>query len=230
MLNNIPHLPVSVFFDADRIANEIADLKYFDYRSGLSNDVNMELTGLDWKSVSLYSIDGTMQPDPKEQWEGEFIETELLESCPYTKEVIQQLGGGKLLARVEKVMPNSSVGWHSHVMEGKQPEWIVLFQLPIIMPENSKYSVVSYMDYRGSDYKKPFKVYEENYVPGQVYVLNSYHYHNAFNYGETSMIMVRIYADSRDPVVQEILQKSINIYSGNHIQSYEDYVSRIGLT
>jgi hypothetical protein len=230
MLINIPHLPVPIFFDAEKVESEISKIPYefLDYVSGLSNGIDMDLYTDNWKSLALYSIDGSINSDPKEAWTGEFKRTELNTFCPYLYDLVDQFGGS-LLARIEKVMPNGSVGWHSHVMEGKQPEWISVFQLPIIMPETSKYSVVSYMDYRGSDYKKKFKVYEQRYIPGQVYVLNSYHYHNAFNYGENPMLMIRIYADTRDPAVQEILQKSMDVYNGEFIQSYDEFANSIGV-
>lgn len=229
MLNNIPHLPVPMFFDYEKMAQEVSQIPYEfpDYVSGLSNGINMELYKSNWKSLALYSIDGSVNSDPREPWTGEFKKTEL--NCPYIYGVLDSIGCS-LLARIEIIMPNASVGWHSHVMEGKQPEWISILQFPIIMPEDSKYSVVSYMDYRGSDYKKKFKVYEERYKPGQVYVLNSYHYHNAFNYSEKPMVMVRVYVDNRDPAIKYLLEKSIDYYNGEYIQTYEDYINSIGLT
>jgi len=230
MLVNIPHLPVDMFFDATRAEAEIARIPYefSDYISGLSNGIDMNLVRNNWKTLALYSINGSVVADPKEPWTGEFKRTELSTYCPYIYDLVDNIGGS-LLARIEKVMPNSSVGWHCHVMEGKQPEWITVFQIPVVMPETSKYSVVSYMDYRGSDYKKQFKVYEQTYKTGQMYILNSYHYHNAFNYSEDPMIMVRFYVDSRDLKVQKILQKAMDSYNGEYIQNYEEYVNSIGV-
>ena len=230
MLINIPHLPVPIFFDAKRVEKEISRIPYefSDYTSGLSNGIYINLFEENWKSLALYSINGSVISDPKESWTGEFKRTELSTYCPYIYDLVDNLGGS-LLARIEKVMPNSSVGWHSHVMEGKQPEWITVFQIPVVMPETSKYSVVSYMDYRGSDYKKKFKVYEQAYTVGQVYVLNSYHYHNAFNYSEDQMIMVRVYADKRDQKIQKLLETSINNYTGEYIHTYEEYINSIGV-
>lgn len=231
-LNNIPHLPLNIEFDHEKILEEIKSLPQAKkYRSALSNGKIMKIHEKEtWDSIALYSIDGKMESNPAEPWTGEFIKTEALELCPYLDSVLQSVGCGKLLARIEFFAKDGSAGWHSHIMEAGQPEWISVWNLPLVMPRESKFSVLSFMEYRGSDYTKPVKVYEERYECGKMYCLNSYHYHNAFNYSDDPMVMVRFYADSRDPKVKEILQKAMDMYTGEYIQSYEDYVSTIGVT
>jgi hypothetical protein len=166
----------------------------------------------------LYSINGECKSDPKEAWTGEFKETDAIKKCPYLRELLLSFGAGNLLARIERINPSGSAGWHSHVLESKQPEWISVWQLPIQMPKNSKFSVLHYMDYRCSDFNKPIPVYEESYPVGRGYCFNSYHYHNAFNYGDSPMIMVRFYVDSRNPNIRNILESSINNYAGSYME------------
>ena len=96
------------------------------------------------------------------------------------------------------------------------------------MPKESKYSVISFMDYRGSDFLKPIPVYEQWYEPGKLYCLNGYHYHNAFNYSEEPMIMIRFYVDTREVKVQNLLEQSIKAYKGELIPTYEGYISSLG--
>jgi hypothetical protein len=232
-LNNIAHLPLNIEFDHERILNEVRNLPHElkKYRSALSNGKIMSIHDEErWDSIALYSIDGKVESNPAEPWTGDFKPTEAIKLCPYLDSVLQSVGGGKLLARIEFFNKDGSAGWHSHIMEAGQPEWISVWNLPLIMPKESKFSVISFMDYRGSDYNKPIKVYEQWYEPGKMYCLNSYHYHNAFNYNDTPMIMVRFYVDSRDTKVKEILEKAMQTYSGEYIQTYEQYVNSIGVT
>ena len=230
-LNEIAHLPLGIEFDHNLILQEIENLPYKleKYRSALSNDKIMDIHDEErWDSIALYSIDGNVRSNPAELWTGDFVKTNAIKLCPYLDSVLQSVGGGKLLARIEVFSKGGSAGWHSHVKEAGQPEWISVWNLPIIMPKESKYSVISYMDYRGSDYLKPIKVYEQWYEPGKLYCLNSYHYHNAFNYSDEPMIMVRFYVDARDTRVQTILQNSIDTYKDELILTYEEYTSSLG--
>ena len=221
-LTQIAHLPLNIEFDASRILLEIQDLQLTPYNSweDIKAGTNIESS---WDSIALYSISGDTKSDAKEPWTGDFKQTDAIQKCPYLKEVLLSLGGGDLLARVERITPTGSAGWHSHVLESKQPEWISVWQLPIEIPQESKFSVINYMDYRCSDFNKPIPVYEETYKKGQIYCFNSHHYHNAFNYSDEPMIMVRFYVDSRKPHIRGILESSINSYVGEYMQSYEQY-------
>jgi hypothetical protein len=225
-LNEIAHLPLGIEFNHNLILQEIHNLPYKlnSYRSSLSFDKTMKLEDLNkWDSIALYSTDGNVKSNPAEPWSGDFVKTDAIKLCPYLDSVLQSVGGGELLARIEVFSKGGSAGWHSHTKEAGQPEWISVWNLPIAMPKESKFSLITYMDYRGSDYNKPIKVFEEWYEPGKIYCLNSYHYHNAFNYSDELMIMVRFYVDSRKPQTKSILEASINKYSGNYMQTYEQY-------
>jgi hypothetical protein len=225
-LNEIAHLPLGIEFDHNLILQEIENLPYKlnKYRSSLSFDRTMQLDDLDkWDSIALYSIDGDIKSNPAEAWDGHFVKTNAIKLCPYLDSVLKSVGGGELLARIEVFSKGGSAGWHSHAKEAGQPEWISVWNLPIVMPKGSKFSLITYMDYRGSDYNKPIKVFEERYEPGKMYCLNSYHYHNAFNYSDEPMIMIRFYVDSRKPQVRVILETSINNYTGEYMQTYEQY-------
>lgn len=221
-LTEIAHLPLNIDFDANRILSEIKSLELTPYNSWEDIKAGADIES-SWDSIALYSISGETRSDPKEPWTGEFKETDALQKCPYLKEVLLSLGAGNLLARIEQINPNGSAGWHSHVLESKQPEWVSVWQLPIQIPKESKFSVINYMDYRCSDFNKPIPVYEESYTVGKVYCFNSHHYHNVFNYSDEPMIMVRFYVDSRKSHVKHILEQSINNYSGDYMQTYEQY-------
>jgi hypothetical protein len=216
-LTEIAHLPLNIKFDSARILSEIQNLELFPYNSWEDIKAGSDIES-SWDSIALYSVNGNTKSDPKEPWTGEFKPTDAIKQCPYLQEILLSFGGGDLLARIERINTSGSAGWHSHALESKQPDWISVWQLPIQIPENSKFSVLHYMDYRCSDFNKPIPVYEEAYSLNRVYCFNSHHYHNAFNYGNLPMIVVRFYVDTRKPEIQEILKSSINNYEGEYMQ------------
>jgi len=229
-LDRIPHLPLGIEFDAERMLQELNTLPWdaVPYRSALGNDKVMNIHAISrWDSVALYSVDGRVESNPAEPWEGDFRATDAVKLCPYLDSVLQSVGGGTLLARVETFSKEGSAGWHSHILEARQPDWISIWQLPLSMPRESKYSVISFMDYRGSDFLNPIPVYEQWYEPGKIYCLNGYHYHNAFNYSDDPMIMIRFYVDKRELKVQEILKKAMDNYEGSMIPTYEEHLASL---
>lgn len=226
-LNHIAHLPTDIKFDHNKILEELSNVpeELYPFRSGFRYGRYLDLHEKEnWVSYSLYSIDGSSVSNPEEPWTGDFKPTSIIKQCPYLDSVIRSLGGGKLLARVEHILPNSSVGWHGHVVEAGQPEWISVVQLPLSIPKDSKYSVINFMDYRLSDFNKPIPQYDATYENGNVYIFNSYHYHNAFNYSDDPMIMIRFYVDLREPSVQQYIQKALDSYQGDVMLSYQEYM------
>jgi hypothetical protein len=111
-------------------------------------------------------------------------------------------------------MPNTIIGWHSHVLEFHQPENILIAQLPINIPEGFKHSVVDYRKYRGSDFTlEPIVSYDSKYIPGTPYIFNSYHYHNVFNHGESPALLIRFFVDIKDLDIKPAIES----YSGDLI-------------
>lgn len=227
-LNDIAHLPTDVYFDADRVLNELLNLPYdlSPFKSGFRFGEFMPIHDVDnnWDSVALYSIDGSAVSNPEEPWTGDFKPSPAIEKCPYLRSIIESMGGGKLLARFENIKPGCSVGWHGHMSEAGQPDWISVFQLPLSIPEGSKYSVINFMEYRLADHTTPISQYDSQYENGRLYVFNSYHYHNAFNYSDKPMYMIRFYVDIREKQVKEFLQKQLKSYEGGFIPTYDEYM------
>ena len=223
-LNRIPHLELPLTFDASKIHDEIKNLPY-----PLMPYIAYANTGTEtsWNSLALYATDGSIFSNPKETWEGEFEATGLQDFMPYTYQTIQNFRGGSLLARIEEILPHSTAGWHSHTMEQYQPDWLIVCQLPVVMPAKSKFSIVSYTDYRGSDFRTAPRTFEKTYETGKVYVFNSYHYHNVFNHSDDSMIMIRFYLDLRDKQVYNVIEKVVNEYDGELIDTYDEFIARI---
>jgi hypothetical protein len=227
-LRNIPHLPIPFEYDAKRIEQEIKDCPFplMDYHATMQD--NHEHLKNKWSNLSLYSYNGEIFCDPLEGagpgeleriW-GKFQQTGLSEYLPYTYEVINALGAGKALARIEEIKPIATMGWHNHAFELFHPETHMIIQLPINIPAGFKYSVISNKEYRGIDFGKHIpKVYESTYKPGTPVIFNSYHYHNVFNFDKTSSrLTIRFFADLRDDAVYDMVHDAVNKYNGVYIE------------
>lgn len=227
-LRNIPHLPLLSSYDYKRIEQEIRDCPFplMEYHATMQD--NHKHLENKWTNLALYSHNGEIFCDPLEGagpgeleriW-GQFQRTGLSEYMPYTYEVIDSLGAGKALARIEEIAPQATMGWHNHVFELFHPETHMIVQLPINIPSGFKYSVISNKEYRGMDFgrQKP-KVYESTYTPGIPVIFNAYHYHNVFNFDkEQSRLTIRFFADLRDETVYDIVERAVNNYTGEYIE------------
>lgn len=227
-LNSIPHLPLQYSYDAKKIEDEIRTmpLELHDYEATMQ--ANHEHVVTKWKNLSLYSNDGDYKCNKLEGagegeieriW-GHFTKTKLGEYLPYTYQVIDDLGAGKALARIEEIRPKATMGWHNHVFELSHPETMMIIQVPIKIPALFKYSVISNKDYRMTDFgTSKVKIHESTYTPGTPVVFNAYHYHNVFNYDhEQERLTIRFFADIRDPKVYQIMERAVDEYKGEYIE------------
>jgi hypothetical protein len=228
-LNRIPHLPIPAFqYDAKRIEEEIRSCPFplMPYHATMQENHGHNKSS--WNNLSLYSYNGEIfcdrlegaGPGELERIWGKFQRTGLSEYLPYTYQIIDSLGAGKALARIEEILPGTFMGWHNHVFELFHPETMMIIQVPITVPKGFKYSVISNKDYRGMDFGKDVpKVYESTYQPGTPVIFNAYHYHNVFNYDkEGTRLTIRFFADLRDDSVYNIVEQAVAQYSGEYIE------------
>lgn len=227
-VNTIPHLYVPSFkYDAKRIEEEIRSCVFplMPYYATMQENHGHDKSS--WNNLSLYSYNGEIfcdrlegaGPGELERIWGHFQRTGLSEYLPYTYEVIDSLGAGKALARIEEILPGTFMGWHNHVFELFHPETMMIIQTPITVPKRFKYSVISNKDYRGMDFGKDIpKVYESTYQPGIPVIFNAYHYHNVFNFDETeTRLTIRFFADLRDEKVYDMVEEAVEQYNGEYI-------------
>ena len=227
-INQIPHLPLKFSYDAKRIEQEIKNCPYplMPYLATMQD--NHKHIENKWNNLSLYSYNGEIfcdslegaGPGELERIWGKFHKTGLSDFLPYTYEVIDSLGAGKALARIEEIKPRATMGWHNHVFGLYHPETMMIIQLPINIPKNFKYSVMANQDYRKMDFglHTP-KTYESTYKPGTPVIFNAYHYHNVFNYDkEDTRLTIRFFADIRDDNVYDIVEWAVKEYDGEYIK------------
>lgn len=231
-LRSIPHLTLPIEIDAVRLRQELESIPFplLPYQSNFQEAHNHYQTY--WKGLSLVSKDGGIFTDLCEgelaDTIGTYQKTGLSDYCPYAYEILDMIGAGESRARILAIQPGGTLGWHSHVLELNQPEHLIVFQIPVVMPEKFKYSVISYMEYRGSDFSELPKVYEAHYNPGQVYLFNSYHYHNVFNHSsDETRLTVMCYVSLKNPKVFDVVQRAVDSYNGDLIETYDSYVDKM---
>ena len=103
-----------------------------------------------WSGICLVSSQGELYSDLHEGYSSASDTSELMKICPYHYEMISNLGGEGLRARIMRNAPRESLLWHSHVLEHGQAEWQLTCQVPIIMPDNFEYCVVHKDDFKPS--------------------------------------------------------------------------------
>jgi len=227
-VNRIPHLPLNFKYDAERIEHEIRECPFPLMPYSATMQENHGHSKSKWNNLSLFSYNGEIfcdrlegaGPGELERIWGHFQKTGLFEYLPYTYDIVEQLGGGKALARIEEIYPGTVMGWHNHAFELYHPETMMIIQLPITMPDKFKYSVISNKQYRMVDFGKELpKVYEASYIPSTPVVFNAFHYHNVFNFDEEGVrLTIRFFADLRDDLVYDLVQDAVNSYTGEYIE------------
>jgi hypothetical protein len=226
-LNSIPHLPIPVSYDAKKIEAEIRTMpiKLEGYQSTLQS--NHSEVSSRWNNLSLYSYNGEYVcdrlegagPGELERILNQFKRTELYKHLPYTYSVIDSLGAGNALCRIEEILPQGQIGWHNHVYELYHPETMMIIQVPISIPENFTYAVMSNRDFLLSDFSQDtVKIHNLRYEPGTPYSFNAYHYHAVFNgSGKEKRLTIRFFADIRDNKFYDLMEKAVDEYKGEYL-------------
>ena len=214
---NISFLELDINFDLDKLLQEyelIKDrYKFKNYQTKYK--IVRKKYARSWSGICLISSDGELYSDMYEGGAGAARETELKNHCPHFYQLIKMLGGEDQRARIMRISPYESLVWHSHVQEHGQQEWKLTVQVPLIMPEQFEYCVVNKNEFRW--YKRFHKpnwfnnIDRKRLVPGKAYVLNSYHYHNVYNYSDDYRVTLMLYLDLRDPKVYNLVERSLDI-------------------
>ncbi len=227
-LRQIPHLPLGLTYDADRIAAEYAALmpgSLVPYRSSSSSEYVREFLAESWNGVCLtgpagdahrgltelsYSSRSTMA----------FRPTPLARLCPYTMSVVKEIGCLTMLNRIMRVNPGGSLSWHSHHYDfGASPDSHTI-HVPITVPPNFFYSVTDFFHYKmGNHIREPIVYHNQTYPPGQATMFNCWHMHNVFNESDKPRLSLMMYVSLYDKNTCDILMAAADRYDGPFIHS-----------
>jgi len=221
ILRDIPWLPIDIDIDIVKLQQEykfVCENYRFEDRQphvGRSLRPGKNCHADAWSGISLISSDGSLYNDLRD-WFGKgnnYLPTELKNYCEYFYELIDLFFARNSRCRIMRISPQSSLVFHSHVLDHGQPETNLTIQIPIEMPENFEYCVVNEKDFtKDKTFALPSSfenIHRGKLDVGKAYYLNSYHYHNVFNYSDTYRATIMLYCDLRDENVKQLIKKSL---------------------
>lgn len=240
-LLNIPFLKLGQVDNFDSIQQE-AETAYQKYHSSLeplhtsySKDslmLNLDVLGLfDYKglaeassrcdsSLTNYLIRGKMSI-PFKQGE-KTVATKISQEVPILRDYLKELFEHPGRIRFSVLRPNKSVGWHSHYNVSTE----LTIHIPLIT-NSDVYAQVARCEFdqltTEEDWfpESPKECYTQHFAPGEIWLLNSKHYHRLVNNGTTDRVHVWATAYLHDqngaPVntsLVQLLESAVNRYTG----------------
>ena len=217
ILRDIPWLPIDIDIDIVKLKQEYKfvceNYEFQEYTA--THEVVREKYAKAWSGISLISSDGSLYNDLRD-WFGKgnnYLPTELKNYCEYFYELIDLFFARNSRCRIMRISPQSSLVFHSHVLDHGQPETNLTIQIPIEMPENFEYCVVNEKDFtKDKTFALPSSfenIHRGKLDVGKSYYLNSYQYHNVYNYSDTYRASIMLYCDLRDENVKQLIKKSL---------------------
>ena len=217
ILRDIPWLPIDIDIDIVKLQQEYKfvceNYEFQEYTA--THEVVREKYAKAWSGISLISSDGSLYNDLRD-WFGKgnnYLPTELKNYCEYFYELIDLFFARNSRCRIMRISPQSSLVFHSHVLDHGQPETNLTIQIPIEMPENFEYCVVNEKDFtKDKTFALPSSfenIHRGKLDVGKSYYLNSYQYHNVYNYSDTYRASIMLYCDLRDENVKQLIKKSL---------------------
>jgi hypothetical protein len=222
-LRNIPHLDLGLRFDPDLMLKDYRNIERHFKFEGYNSLVPTlkEYYANKWTGISLNSEDGELYTElmvrSTENDCTNFIRTQAGHMAPNLINVMEELGGETNRARILLMAPGATIGWHCHVQDYQKLENVLIVQVPIIMPEKFKYSVINIYDYKFSDFTSFPRIESRRYPAGHAYIFNSFHYHNIFNYSNTTRVTLEFHIDVTYRKSYNIVRDAVDRYEGNYI-------------
>jgi len=219
ILRDIPWLPIDIDIDIVKLKQEYKfvceNYEFQEYTA--THEVVREKYAKAWSGISLISSDGSLYNDLRRgvgiSNKSDYLPTELKNYCEYFYELIDLFFARNSRCRIMRISPQSSLVFHSHVLDHGQPETNLTIQIPIEMPENFEYCVVNEKDFtKDKTFALPSSfenIHRGKLDVGKSYYLNSYQYHNVYNYSDTYRASIMLYCDLRDENVKQLIKKSL---------------------
>jgi hypothetical protein len=222
-LRTIPHLDLGIWFDPNLLLEEYQTLlDKFEFQGYNSTIPEMKKYYENrWTGISLNSEDGELYTELMVRDENNdckvFHQTEALKACSYLQHILTVTGGYKYRARILRLAPKSTIGWHCHALEYQKFENMLIVQIPIVMPENFKYSVMNIYDYKFSDFTTFPRIVSKRYPVGSAHIFNSYHYHNIFNHDDETRVTLEFHINIEDKKCYDIVKAAVDKHDGPFI-------------
>jgi hypothetical protein len=145
---------------------------------------------------------------------------------PSTLEYLYSIAGSPEKTRMSKIMPNGgNATWHSHKLLAEKGDdrfdignremlahGIItpVIHIPLITNKDVWMGISERHPKADPNINKFWK----HYNPGEVWLFNSYYFHNAVNNGKNSRVHIMMYVPINDPLLMPILEKAVAEYQG----------------
>lgn len=238
----IPHLNLTPYLPKvplDDLLTELSQFKnedFYSYDSGSVNTVMKEYMAKNWQGMCIIDacregknfVDYFTTENNFEKLNFNFDSrgipvygpTDVGDLVPSMINYIYSFANKPGKTRISRIMPGGgNATWHSHkilAMAGDKRfttsryNETVVIHIPLVTNDKSYMSVTD---------KNPLKnkecnYYKRRYRPGEVWLFNSYHFHNAFNYGDTPRDHILLYMPYYDKKLFPLLSNAVEEYTG----------------
>lgn len=210
-LFTIPHLKLNKMFDVSAMLedlNQISDSDFIPYESSYGSKISQDYYRKNWAGLGLIGNKLT------EGRPNDLDKTEFYHKMPYFRHILDELNV-KREARIMKIVADGTLIYHGHILEHGQRRDQLTIQIPIIMPDDFFYAVSTgnNLDLETRKIIDSDKVVVQRYKPGEMWVFNSYHYHNVFNRDPNQdriTLMMYMNIDS----LTDLLEEAVSKYDG----------------
>lgn len=236
-LKDIPHLNLTDYLPKIPLENILSELNQFadndfqPYTNGLIRKNYLDQIQSKWQGLCLieYCREGRHHIDYKTtnnhsltfHSNNQCLPTDIGLLMPETIRYLQTIAKTPDRTRLLKLLPGGDASWHSHYQLAKSGISNVdghvivnpVIQIPLITNKDVR-MLVSKEDPK---INRACRRYSKYYSPGEVWVFNSYHYHNTVNLGNTARDHIMMYANLDDKLLFPIIEQAVEEYHGEII-------------
>lgn len=243
-LNYIPHLNITKLLPTVPIRSFIKDLFQFEdndfypYITSLDNEKIAEYMANNWKGMCIidsctsgkHNIDYLCGDTNYEKLNFRFDEqgnplyspTDVGEKVPSIIDYLYTIAATPGKTRISRMVPNGgNPTWHSHrLLANKGDDKFTskeLLKYVLHIPLITNHKAVMGVATRNPAFHPEVKRHWAKYQPGEVWIFNSYWYHNAINMGEYARDHIMMYVNVDDAKLFPVLEQAVLNYQGPKI-------------
>lgn len=248
-LIRIPHLNLTDYIKPVPIKDilkeyfQFEDTDFYPYISGLADERIKEHMAKNWVGMCIidactdgrHNIDYLVTENNYDRLDFRFDSegnpvygpTNVGELVPKTMEFLYDIVGNPKKTRISRMVANGgNTTWHSHRLLSNTgdhrfaagPDFVTpVVHIPLITNNKSYAGVATELPKNNPS----VKMHWERYHVGEVWVFNSYYYHQAVNMGRTNRDHIMMYVPLDDEKMFPIFERAAEEYRGNLLPEIE---------
>jgi hypothetical protein len=236
-LRHIPHLNLTAYLPQVPLKNMLTELLQFEdldfqpYENGLIRKEYLEIMQKSWHGLCLiencregkHHIDYKTTEDHNLTFHepGQYLPTDIGLVMPNTISYLYSIAKAPERTRLLKLKSKGNASWHSHFILAKSGLSQIddqLFVNPVIqIPLITNSYVEMIVSKTDPKTETTPKLYKQKYQAGEVWIFNSYYYHNVYNNGQYDRDHIMMYASLDDEILFPIIEKAVKEYKNDRI-------------